>query len=62
MKKMERGRGNKDKLSLKLLRKLSSLTPFKGSLMSEPRRGEQEPNYNSRASMKNSLFLNLHPI
>jgi hypothetical protein len=38
MKKMERG--NKDYLSLKPLRKLSSLIPFKGSLMSEPRRGD----------------------
>jgi hypothetical protein len=60
MNKMERG--SKDYLSLKTLRKISSLTPFKGSLMSKPRRGEQEPNYNGRASMKNSSFLNLHPI
>jgi hypothetical protein len=53
---------NKDCLSLKPQRHLSSSSPLYGSLMSEPRRGEQEPKYNWWASMKFFLFLNLCPI
>ena len=53
---------NKDDLSLKPLGHLSSSGLFNGSLMSEPRGGEQEPKYNCWASMKSCLFLKLYPI